>query len=399
LHTGFISEIEPRTVKEALDDENWTIAMQQELRQFEKLKVWKLAEKPHGKQAIGTKWVFRNKKDESGVVVRNKARLVVQGFRQVEGIDYTEIFAPVARLEAIRIFLAYASYMNFTVYQMDVKSAFLYGPVQEEVYVGQPEGFVDPTYPKHVYKLDKALYGLHQAPRAWYQHLADHLTTNGYTRGAIDSTLFIKRAGTDQIFVQIYIDDIIFGSTNSELCEEFKSVMQEKFEMSSMGEVSLFLGLQIEQKPEGTLIHQANYVQDILKRFKIEDCKPISTPMETRVVLTPKKEDAPADEHQYRAMIGSLLYLTASRPDIMYAVCICARYQSGPMLTHLTAVKRILRYLKGTPKLGLWYPKSSPFDLFAYSDSDYGGCSIDQKSTSGGCQFLGNRLISWQCKK
>ncbi|KAC9372046.1 hypothetical protein E3N88_45934 [Mikania micrantha] len=220
----------------------------------------------------------------------NKARLVVQGFYQEEGIDYEEVFAMVASLEAIRIFLAYASYMNFTVYQMDVKTAFLYGNVKEEIYVCQPTGFEDSQYPDHVYKLDKALYGLHQAPRAWYDTLTDHLLAHGYTRGAIVQTLFVRKDKDDLILVQIYVDDIIFGSTSSVLCREFEAVMKKKFEMSAMGEMTFFLGLQVKQDSKGVLIHQGKYVTDILTNFNMLKSKPASTPMAARLVLTSDSE-------------------------------------------------------------------------------------------------------------
>ncbi|GJV89601.1 putative ribonuclease H-like domain-containing protein [Tanacetum coccineum] len=245
LFACFLSQHEPKKISEALEDESWVDAMQEELLQFEIQKVWVLVDLPYGKKAIGTKWVYRNKKDERGVVVRNKARLVAQGHRQEEGIDYDEVFAPVARLEAIRIFLAFASYMGFIVYQMDVKSAFLYGKIDEEVYVSQPPGFQDPKHPKKVYKVVKALYGLHQAPRAWYATLSTFLLQNGYRRGTIDKTLFLKKDKNDIILVQVYVDDIIFGSTKKSWCEEFEALMKSRFQMSSMGELTFFLGLQI----------------------------------------------------------------------------------------------------------------------------------------------------------
>ncbi|GJU69932.1 retrovirus-related pol polyprotein from transposon TNT 1-94 [Tanacetum coccineum] len=285
---GFLSEVYEQKIHDTLNT------------------FWILVDLPNRKKAIGTKWVIRNKKDERGIVIRNKARLVAQGHRQEEGIDYEEVFAHVARIEAIRLFLAYASFMGFLVYQMDVKSAFLYGTIEEEVYVAQPPGFKDPDHPNKVYK--------------------------------------------------VYVDDIIFGSTNKELCTGFEKLMKDKFQMSSMGELTFFLGLQ----------------------------------------------DGDADDvdiYLYRSMIGSLMYLTASRPDIMFAVCACARFQVTPKTSHLLAVKRIFRYLKGKPTLGLWYSRDSPFELVAYTDSDYAGATQDRKSTTGGCQFLGNRLISWQCKK
>ncbi|GJT90536.1 putative ribonuclease H-like domain-containing protein [Tanacetum coccineum] len=349
--------------------------------------------------AIGTKWVFRNKKDERGIVVKNKARLVAQGHTQEEGIDYDEVFAPVARIEAIRLFLAYASFKDFVVYQMDVKSAFLYGKIEEEVYVCQPPGFEDPHFPNKVYKVEKALYGLHQAPRAWYETLSTYLLDNGFHRGQIDKTLFIRRHKDDILLVQVYVDDIIFGSTKKEMSTEFEKLMHDKFQMSSMGELSFFLGLQVKQKSDGIFISQDKYVAEILKKFDLASIKTASTPMETNKPLTKDEEAENVDVHLYRSMIGSLMYLTASRPDIMFAVCACARFQVTPKTSHLHAVKRIFRYLKGQPKLGLWYPRDSPFDLEAFSDSDYAGASLDRKSTTGGCQFLGKRLISWQCKK
>ncbi|GJU62102.1 putative ribonuclease H-like domain-containing protein [Tanacetum coccineum] len=352
-----------------------------------------------GKRAIGTKWVYRNKKDKRGIMVRNKARLVAQGYTQEEGIDYDEVFAPVARIEAIRLFLAYASFKDFVVYQMDVKSAFLYGKIEEEVYVCQPLGFEDPEFPDKVYKVEKALYGLHQAPRAWYETLSTYLLDNRFQRGQIDKTLFIKRVKSDILLVQVYVDDIIFGSTKKKLCTEFEKLMHKKFQMSSMGELTFFLGLQVTQKDDGIFISQDKYVDEILKKFGFSTVKITSTPMETSKPLLKDSEAEDVNVHLYRTMIGSLMYLTSLRPDIMFAVCACARFQVTPKVLHLHAVKRIFRYLKGQPKLGLWYPKDSPFDLEAYSDSDYAGASLDRKSTTGGCQFLGSRLISWQCKK
>ncbi|GJY12947.1 putative ribonuclease H-like domain-containing protein [Tanacetum coccineum] len=399
LFACFLSQMEPKKVIQALADSSWVEAMQEELLQFRLQKVWRLVDLPKGKHAIGTKWVYRNKKDERGIVVRNKARLVAQGYTQEEGIDYDEVFAPVARIEAIRLFLAYASFMGFIVYQMDVKSAFLYGTIEEEVYVCQPPGFEDPQFPNKVYKVDKALYGLHQAPRAWYETLSTYLIENGFRRGIIDKTLFIKKDKGDILLVQVYVDDIIFGSTKKSLCTEFESLMHKKFQMSSMGELTFFLGLQVKQKDDGIFISQDKYVADILKKFDFSSVKTASTPLETNKALIKDEEAEDVDVHLYRSMIGSLMYLTASRPDIMFVVCACARFQVTPKTSHLHAVKRIFRYLKGQPKLGLWYPRDSPFDLEAFSDSDYAGASLDRKSTTGGCQFLGKRLISWQCKK
>ncbi|GJW18585.1 putative ribonuclease H-like domain-containing protein [Tanacetum coccineum] len=399
LFACFLSQLEPTSIAKALEDPDWVAAMQEEMQQFINQKVWTLVPLPDGKNAIGTKWILKNKRDARGIVVRNKARLVAQGHRQEEGIDYDEVFAPVARIEAIRLFLAFASYMGFLVYQMDVKSAFLYGEIEEEVYVTQPKGFEDPYFPKHVYRVVKALYGLHQAPRAWYARLSAFLLQHNYRRGTIDKTLFIKKDSRDILLVQVYVDDIIFGSTNKAWCEEFEVLMKGEFEMSAMGEMNFFLGLQVKQLPDGIFISQDKYVKDMLTKFDMESVRTATTPYEAAKTKLKDETDPPVNVHLYRSMIGSLMYLTASRPDIMFAVSACSRHQVTPLTSHLNAVKKIFKYLKGQPKLGLWYPKDSPFQLEAYSDSDYAGSHGDRKSTTGGCQFLGRRLISWQCKK
>ncbi|KAG5532106.1 hypothetical protein RHGRI_026652 [Rhododendron griersonianum] len=396
---AFLSQVERKSFVEAEKDESWILAMQEELNQFERNQVWTLVPKPENSSVIGTKWVFRNKMDESGVVVRNKARLVAQGYNQEEGIDFDETFAPVARLEAIRMLLAFACYKIFKLFQMDVKSAFLNGFISEEVFVKQPPGFQNHEFPEHVFKLSKALYGLKQAPRAWYDRLSKFLIENGFSKGKIDTTLFIKTKDHDILVVQIYVDDIIFGATNESLCEDFAKCMQGEFEMSMMGELTYFLGLQIKQSKDGIFINQSKYIKDLLKRFDMEKAKPMGTPMSTSTKLDKDEVGKPFDEKKYRGMIGSLLYLTASRPDIMFSVCLCARFQSSPKESHYLAVKRIFRYLIGTPNLGLWYPKGTSIDLIGYSDADFAGCSIDRKSTSGTCQFLGHSLVSWFSKK
>nr|GEW77898.1 putative ribonuclease H-like domain-containing protein [Tanacetum cinerariifolium] len=369
----FLSQEESKRVHQDLKDPSWIEAMQEELLQFKMQKVWVLVDLPHGKKAIG--------------------------HIQEEGIDYEEVFAPVARIEAIRLYLAYASFIGFMMYQMDVKSAFMYGTIEKEVYVCQPPGFKDPDYPDKVYKVVKALYGLHQAPRAWYETLTNYLLENGFQRRKIDQTLFIKRQKCDILLVQIYVDDIIFCSANKDLCKAFEKLMKDKFQISLMGELTFFLGQQVKQKKDGIFISQNKYAAKILRKFGFTDGKSAIPPIVTKKPLLKDPDGEDVDVHTYRLMIGSLMYLTSSRPDIMFAVCACAHFQVTPKASHLHAVKMIFRYLKGKPHLGLWYPKDSPFNLVAYSDSDYASASLDRNSTTGGCQFLGCRLISWQCKK
>ncbi|GJT88464.1 retrovirus-related pol polyprotein from transposon TNT 1-94 [Tanacetum coccineum] len=361
----FCNANEPKNVNEALGDESWIVAMQEELNQFIANDVWELVPQPKNMTIIGTKWVFRNKLDENGVVSQNKARLVAQGYNQQEGIDYDETYAPVARLESIRILLAYACALDFKLFQMDVKSAFLNGFINEEVYVAQPPGFIDFEKPDHVYKLKKALYGLKQAPKAWYDRLKAFLIKHEYKMGMVDNTLFTKKKSSNLIIVQIYVDDIIFGSTCQDMCDEFAKIMHDEFEMSMMGELNFFLGLQIKQMEDGIFFNQSKYIKEMLKKFGLEDSKPMKTPM----------------------------------PDIMFSVCLCARFQEAPKTSHLEVVKRIFRYIKGTTHLGLWYPKGTGIETVVYADSDHAGDYMDRKSTSGISTFVGCCLTSWFSKK
>ncbi|GJR06136.1 retrovirus-related pol polyprotein from transposon TNT 1-94 [Tanacetum coccineum] len=399
LFADFLSEINPKKVSEALKHLGWIDAMQEELNQFYRNKVWTFVPLPYGKIVIGSKWVFRNKKDKHGTTTKNKARLVAQGYSQEEGIEYDETFAPVERMEAIRIFLAFATYMNFKVYQMDVKSIFLNGKLKEEVYVKQPSGFKSSEFPDYVCKLNKALYGLKQAPKAWYETFFTFLIQNKFARGRIDNTLFICKSKGEVLLVQVYIDDIIFGLTSYKLCKQFEKLMTKKFEMSMMGELTYFLGLQIKQDDKGISIFQEQYTRNLLKKYEIYDSFSVKTPMVPPNNLGPDLTGKSVNETSYRGMIGSLMYLTATRPDIQFSTVLCARYQSNPKESHLIVVKRILRYLKGTPTLGLYYPKCSGFDLKGYSDSDYAGCNMDRKITSGACQILGGKLVCWSAKK
>jgi hypothetical protein len=360
--------------------------------------VWSLVERPK-QNIVGTKWVFHNKQDEFGVVTRNKEILLSKGYSQVEGLDFEETFAPVARLESIHILLAYATHHDFKLYQMDLKSAFLKGPIKEEVYVEQPPGFEYQEYPNHAYKLHKALYGLKQASRAWYECHRDFLTQNGFKIGKADSTLFTRKVDKELFICQIYVDDIIFGSTNQSFCDEFSKIMTNRLEMSMMGQLKFFLGFQIKQLEDGTFLCQIKYTDDILKKFGMDKAKPIKTPMGTNERLDLDMGGKLVDQKVYCSIMDSLLYLCASRPDIMLSICMCARFQAAPKECHMRAVKRIMRYLVLTPDLGLWYQKGSCFDLISYSNVDYAGCKVDRNSTSRACQFRGRSLVSWSSKK
>jgi hypothetical protein len=287
--------------------------------------------------------------NEKGNIVRNKARLVCKGYAQIEGLDFDETFASVARLEAIRMFLAYACHKKFKVYQMDVKSAFLNGDLKEEAYMEQPKGFQLSENPDFVCKLKKSLYGLKQAPHAWYHRLDTYIQDKGFKRGTVDRNLYIKTKGNDFLIMLVYVDDIIFDSNNTSLVKWFASSMQSEFEMSMIGELSFFLGLQITQKSEGIFLSQEKYLREMLKRFQMEDSKPMSTPMVIACNLR-KDDDSPdVDQSSYRSMIGSLLYITASRPDIMHVVGLVGRY----CWTHLPHLEG------GVNECGDLFPKTS----------------------------------------
>nr|GFA63778.1 retrovirus-related Pol polyprotein from transposon TNT 1-94 [Tanacetum cinerariifolium] len=340
--------------------------MQEELNEFERLEVWELVPRPDKVMVITLKWIYKVKLDELGGILKNKARLVARGYHQEEGIDFEDSFAPVARLEAIRIFLAYVAHKNMVVYQMDVKTTFLNGNLQEEVYVSQPDGFVDPDNSNHVYKLKKALYGLKQAPRAWYDMLSSFLLSQYFSKGSVDPTLFIRRNGNDLLLVQIYVDDIIFAASTLELYELFANLMCSKFNMSMMGKISFFLGLQISHNPRGIFINQSKYALESLKKYGFESCNPVDTPM-----------------------------VESPRPDLQFAICMYVQYQARPSEKHVHAVKRIFRYLRGTINRGLWYPKDSSVAVTAFADADHAGCQDTRRSTSGNDGLAFNKILMY----
>nr|GEV20291.1 retrovirus-related Pol polyprotein from transposon TNT 1-94 [Tanacetum cinerariifolium] len=325
-----VSTMEPKNVNEAMKDPAWIDSMQEELLQFKRLDVWVLVPAPDNISPFTLKWLFKNKHDEEQTVIQKKSRLVVRGYHQEEGIDLEESFALVARIEAIRIFLAYAAHKSFSVFQMDVKTTFLHG-------------FIDVDHPSHVYKLKKALYGLKQAPRAWYDELSMFLLRNHFFKGTIDLTLFIRRFHDNILVVQVYVDDIIFGSTHPRYIQLFSDLMKSRFKMSMMGEMTFFLGLQVNQSPYGIFINQSKYVLEILKKYGMKSCDPVGTPMKIKDKLDLDQNGTPVDATKYRSMIGDLMYLTSSRPDIVHATCLCARYQAKPTEKYLKEVKRIFQ--------------------------------------------------------
>ncbi|GJY16111.1 retrovirus-related pol polyprotein from transposon TNT 1-94 [Tanacetum coccineum] len=296
----------------AVTEDSWFEAMQNEIHEFDRLEVWVLVPKPKGVMIIALKWIYKVKLDEYGDVLKNKARLVAKGYRQEE----------------------------------------------EEVFVSQPEGFEDPVNPTHVYRLKKPLYGLKQAPRAWYDTLSKFLMANNFFKGAVDPTLFTHKSSKQILLVQIYVDDIIFASIDHNACNIFSKEMSSKFQMSMMGQISFFFGIQVSQSPGGIFINQAKHAIEILKKYGMDLTDPVDTPMVDRLKLDEVLKGIPVDQTRFRGMVGSLMYLTTSRPDLVFAVCMCARYQAKPTKKHLKAIKRVFRYLKGTINMRLGIPKT-----------------------------------------
>jgi hypothetical protein len=281
---------------------------------------------------------FQKQIGGDGEVVRNKAHLVAQGFSQVEDLDFGETFAPIAHLEAIRILLVFATSKRFKYYQIDVKSSFLNGVIQEKVFVRQPPGFENPKYPNRVYKFSKTLYGLKQAPQAWYTRLKTFLLEHGYVMGSVDKTIFTLKYGNDFLLVQIYLDDIFFGGSSHTPVSSFQEMMEKEFQTSMMEELTFFLGIQVKQTKQGIFVHQAKYTKDLMKKFNMAELKPVSTLMSMATALDPDKNGEAIDQREYKSMIVSLLYLTATRPDIQFIMCLCVRFQDSPFSLHRTTV-------------------------------------------------------------
>ncbi|KAM1111108.1 hypothetical protein ACFX13_010490 [Malus domestica] len=392
--------IEPENYQEAVGDKAWQEAMNAELEMIEKNNTWELVERPVDKPVIGVKWVFKTKLNLDGTVQKHKARLVAKGYAQKPGIDYNETFAPVARLDTIRTLIALAAQKGWKLFQLDVKSAFLNGVLEEEVYVEQPEGFELANAGHKVYKLRKALYGLKQAPRAWYSEIDAYLSLCKFKRSTSEATLYTRSDDEGGlIIVSIYVDDIIYTGSSDKMLSEFKKEMMERYEMSDLGLLHHFLGMGILQTDQGVFIHQSKYAKSLLVKFGLEDCKPVSIPLPTGEKLKKVDGSELADEGLYRKIVGSLLYLTATRPDLMYAASLLSRFMNSPTKKHLGIARRVLRYVQGTLNYGIEYVKDKSAILIGFCDADWAGSEDDSRSTSGYAFSFGSGVFSWASVK
>ncbi|KAK2411591.1 putative mitochondrial protein [Trifolium repens] len=393
------ADCEPMNFQEAFEKKTWRNAMDEEIKAIKKNDTWELASLPKGHKAIGVKWVYKPKKNSKGEVERYKARLVAKGYSQRAGIDYDEVFAPVARLETVRLIISLAAQNKWKIHQMDVKSAFLNGVLDEEVYIEQPQGYEVKGEEEKVLKLKKALYGLKQAPRAWNARIDKYFQEKNFIKCPYEHALYIKAQGGDILIVCLYVDDLIFTGNNPTMFEVFKKEMTKEFEMTDIGLMSYYLGIEVKQEDQGILITQEGYAKEVLKKFKMDDANPVNTPMECGIKLSKHDEGERVDPSLFKSLVGSLRYLTCTRPDILYAVGVVSRYMEHPTTTHLKAAKRILRYIKGTTNLGLYYSVSDDYKLVGYSDSDWGGDVDDRKSTTGFVFYIGNTAFTWMSKK
>ncbi|KAL3612663.1 hypothetical protein D5086_003683 [Populus alba] len=391
---------EPTNYTEAARFPAWIDAMKSEIDSIKRNETWELTELPHNKREIGVKWVFRTKFNPDGSIFRHKARFVVKGFAQVAGVDYGDTFAPVARHDTIRLLLALAGQKEWKVYHLDFKSAFLNGILLEEIYIQQPEGFVVTGHEHKVYKLHKALYGLKQAPRAWYSRIDTHLIQLGFKRSENEATLYLKQDEDGlQLVISLYVDDMLVTGSNVKLLADFKREMHDVFKMSDLGIMNYFLGMEIHQNSSGIFVSQKKYVVDILKRFKLESCKEVTTPLAQNEKISKNDGEQLEEPSAYRSLVGSLLYLTATRPDLMFPAGLLSRFMSSPSNVHMGVAKRILKYIKGTTDLGILYSKSGGVKLSGYADSDWAGSVDGMKSTSGYVFTIGSGAICWNAKK
>ena len=402
---------DPVSFDQAMSGENsdkWLIAMKEELKSMADNNVWEMTELPKDSKRVGCKWVFKTKRDSKGNVERYKARLVAKGYTQKDGIDYKETFSPVSRKDSLRIVMALVAHFDLELHQMDVKTAFLNGDLEEEVYMDQPLGFETTSEGNLVCRLKKSIYGLKQASRQWYLKFNDTVLSYGFVEMTVDRCIYMKVVGSKFIILVLYVDDILLAASDRGLLHDVKNYLSSNFEMKDMGEASYVIGIEIfRDRSQGILgLSQKAYINKVLERFKMESCTPSPVPIQKgdnfSLSQCPKNdmERKEMNNIPYASLVGSLMYAqTCTRPDISFAVGMLGRYQSNPGLFHWKAAKKVLRYLQGTKDHMLTYRRTSNLEVIGYSDSDYAGCSDTRKSTFGYLFLLADGAVSWKSGK
>lgn len=383
--------------------QHWLDAMNLELDALVSTSTWEICSLPDGKHAIGCKWVYKIKYKSDGSIERYKARLVAKGYTQQEGVDYLDTFSPVAKLTSVRLMLALATIHNWSINQMDVTNAFLHGDLDEEIYMSLPQGYTprqgECLPKKPVCRLIKSLYGLKQASRQWFHKFSSVLLQHGFLQSLFDPTLFVRLDSEGFLALLVYVDDIMLISNKDSAVLSIKQLLAKEFKIKDLGQLRYFLGLEVARAQAGISVSQRKYTLELLEEFGFLGCKPLATPMELGLKLNQEIGDLLPDPSYYRKLIGKLVYLTFTRPDICFAVNKLSQYVNAPRQPHLNAAHWILRYLKNDPGQGVFYSANSTLTLRGFADADWSNCPETSRSISGYCVFLGDSLISWKSKK
>ncbi|KAM7506655.1 hypothetical protein LguiA_017108 [Lonicera macranthoides] len=391
----------PNSVQEASNDPTWKAAMDEEMRSLKKNGTWNIVELPPGKRLVGCKWVYTVKHKADGTIKRYKARLVAKGYTQTHGIDCLETFAPVAKINTVRVLLSLATNLDWLLQQFDVKNAFLHGDLEEKVYMEFPSGYEVPVEHRNkVCKLKKSLYGLKQSPRAWFGRFTRSMRKFGYKQSNSDHTLFLKRCNGNITALIVYVDDMVVTGNDLQEREALKKYLSREFEMKDLGELKYFLGIEVSRSSKGIFQSQRKYALDLLYETGMSACQPSETPMEEGLKLEIETDQVPVDKGRYQRLVGRLMYLAHTRPDISYALSIVSQFMHNPEEKHMTAVMKIISYLKASPGKGILFTKSSDtLKVEGYTDVDWAGNISDRRSTSGYFTFVGGNLVTWRSKK
>jgi hypothetical protein len=388
----------PKDWREAMQDTKWKAAMIEEMKALEKNNTWKLVKLPHGKEPVGCKWVYTVKQNPDGKVERYKARLVAKGYTQTYGIDYDDTFAPVAKMNSVRTLISCAVNLGWDLFQLDVKNAFLHGDLQEEIYMHIPPGFNTAQTEGKILRLCRSLYGLKQSPRAWFDRFRKVMIQMGYKQSNADHTLFYKCNMKNITILIVYVDDIVITGDDTKSIDQLKAKLASEFEVKDLGPLRYFLGIEVSRSPKGIYLSQRKYVLDLLSETGLSGCRPAPTPTEQNHRLH-EGDGEPVDRGRYQRLVGRLIYLSHTRPDIAFAVSVVSQFMHDPRTQHMDAVIRIIRYLKGCPGRGLLYTPHSHLQVECYTDADWAGSLEDRRSTSGYCSFVGGNLVTWRSKK
>ncbi|KAJ0927704.1 putative RNA-directed DNA polymerase [Helianthus annuus] len=389
----------PNSVEQALESKNWKDAMEVEMKALMKNNTWERSTLPLGKKPVGCRWVFTIKYKPDGTIERYKARLVAKGYSQTYGIDYSETFSPVAKIDTIRVLFSIAANEGWPLHQFDVKNAFLHGELKEEVYMEAPPGFTEQFKPGEVCRLRRSIYGLKQSPRAWFGRFTLAMKKYGFQQSNSDHTLFLKRRGKFVTCLIIYVDDMIITGNDEEEIKKLKANLFMEFEMKDLGRLKYFLGIEVMRSKQGIFICQKKYILDLLAETGMIDCKPADTPMIMNHKLHMEEEAELADRERYQRLVGKLIYLSHTRPDIAYAVGVVSQFMHQPQVSHMEAVWRIIRYLKGTTSYGILFQPNKHLKIQAYTDADWAGDKGNRRSTSGYFTLVGGNLVTWKSKK